>query len=61
MKDATQYDRNVKPHEWDFTLSTRRDGLSGGNTMQAVITNKSADTLFHQGAIGFKAVGWHIV
>lgn len=61
MKDATQYDRNVKPHEWDFTVSTRRDGLSGGNTLQAASTIKAAHTLFHQGAIGIKAVGWHIV
>ena len=61
MKYATQYDRSVKPHEWDYALSTRRDSLSGGDTMQAVITSKAAHTLLHHGAIGIKAVGWHIV
>jgi len=61
MKYSTQYDRNVKPHEWDFTLTTTRDSLSGGDTMQAVITSRAPHPLLHHGTIGIKAVGWHIV
>jgi hypothetical protein len=61
MEYKTHYDRDVKPHEWDFTLSATRETLSGGDIMQAAISSMAAHMLFRQRTIGLKAVGWHIV
>jgi len=51
----------LRSHEWDFTLSTQREILPGGDLMQVAITSKAAHRLFRHGTVPLKTIVWHLV
>lgn len=61
MEYKTEYDRDAKSHDWDFTLSATRETLAGGDILPPAIHGMTAHRLFHQSKFGLKAVGKHIV
>lgn len=60
MKNKIQ-NGGSRSHEWDFTLSTQREILSGDDLMQVAITSKAAHRLFRHGTIALKSIVWHLV
>ncbi|OQW37312.1 MAG: hypothetical protein A4E19_14230 [Nitrospira sp. SG-bin1] len=52
-----------KAHDWDFTLSAKREIATGGGTVQATIPVpvKPVHTLVRRGADVVKMIGRHFV
>lgn len=55
------YGQDSKARDWDFTLSVKREIVSGGGTVQTAVSLKTVHALLLRGVDVAKIIGWQFI